>query len=172
MNFVENILGIIEKVISIHIMSKVATCNKDDKDLRKLYNALDQDGNGLLDEEELKVLCRNCGMPESYSKLCILLVGNGKLRINFEQYKKFLAILVLYKSNKPEFLHLVFTALDADDSGTLEIDEVFVFLRTLGINCTRKEAGEILQVADDNSDMKLNEKEFSDLVAGLEASIK
>ena len=154
-------------------MSKsVVTCTKDDKDLLKLYDALDQDGNGLLDEEELKVLCRNCGMPESYAKLCMLLVANGKTRIDFKQYKQFLAILILYKNDKPQFLKLVFNALDADNSETLEIDEVFVFLRALGINCTISQAAQILKVADDNSDMKLNEKEFSDLVEGLEASMK
>ncbi|KAK8887126.1 hypothetical protein M9Y10_038164 [Tritrichomonas musculus] len=153
-------------------MSGVITCDKDEQDLKRLYSALDQDGNGYLDEDELKVLCRNCGMPESYAKLCILLVGNGKSQINFELYKKFIAILVLYSSDKPQFLRLVFNALDADDSGTLEIDEVFVFLRALGINCTIAQATQILKVADDNSDMKLNEKEFSDLVEGLEATLK
>lgn len=153
-------------------MSSVVTCDKDEQDLKRLYSALDQDGNGYLDEDELKVLCRNCGMPESYAKLCILLVGNGKSQINFELYKKFIAILVLYSSDKPQFLRLVFNALDADDSGTLEIDEVFVFLRALGINCTIAQATQILKVADDNSDMKLNEKEFSDLVEGLEATLK
>lgn len=153
-------------------MSSVITCDKDEQDLKRLYSALDQDGNGYLDEDELKVLCRNCGMPESYAKLCILLVGNGKSQINFELYKKFIAILVLYSSDKPQFLSLVFNALDADDSGTLEIDEVFVFLRALGINCTIAQATQILKVADDNSDMKLNEKEFSDLVEGLEATLK
>lgn len=151
-------------------MTSVHTCKVDDAEIRKIYRSLDTNGNGSLDEEELKSLCRLTDMPEEYSKLCILLVGDGQPEINFEQYKKFLAILVLYKNNKEKFLDIVFNALDADDSGTLEIDEIFVFLRLLGINCTLHQAAQILKVADDNSDMKLNKKEFQDLVEGLESA--
>lgn len=152
-------------------MSRVQSCQISESDLLKLYNGLDKDDNGLLDEDELKVLMRKIGMPESYAKLCLLLSGKGKAEINFKEFQNFLALLLLYKSDKPQFLKLVFNALDADDSGTLELDEVFVFLRLLDIQCTVQQAAKILLVADDNSDMKLNLKEFSDLIEGLERAI-
>lgn len=152
-------------------MSRVKTCDISENDLLKLYNGLDQDNNGLLDEDELKVLLRKLGMPEEYAKLCMIMVAKGKTEINFKNFQDFLAILLLYKTDKPTFLKFVFNGLDHDDSGTLELDEVFVFLRILGIQCTPKQAAQILHAADDNSDMKLTIKEFSDLVEGLEAAL-
>ncbi|KAK8834591.1 hypothetical protein M9Y10_036386 [Tritrichomonas musculus] len=152
-------------------MSRVKTCEISEADLRKLFNALDQDNNGILDEEELKVLLSNLGMPESYANLCLILVGNSKSEVNFKQFQDFLAILLLYKNDKPKFLDNVFHCLDADDSGYLDIDEVFAFLHILGLNCSIKEALEILQIHDDNSDLKLNEKEFCNLIEGIEANI-
>lgn len=152
-------------------MSGVKTCNISESDLLSAYNGLDQDGNGLLDEEELKVLMRKIGMPESYSKLCLLLSGKGKTEINFKNFKDFLKILLLYKSDKQQFCNLIFEIFDADNSGTLEINEAFLFFRLLGIPCTPQQAAEILHAADVNSDMKLNKQEFRLLVEGLERAL-
>ena len=151
--------------------SRVKTCEISEEDLRKLFNALDQDDSDILDEEELKVLLNNLGMPESYANLCLILVGNAKSEVNFKQFQDFLATLLLYKTDKSKFLKNVFHCLDADDSGSLDIDEVFAFLHILGINCSIKEALEILQIHDDNSDLVLNENEFCNLINGLEANI-
>lgn len=151
--------------------SKVKTCELSEEDLHKLFNALDQDDNGILDEEELKILLNNIKMPESYANLCLILVGNSKSEVNFKQFQDFLAILHLYKTDKQKFCNTVFHCLDADDSGALDIDEIFAFLHILGVNCSIKEALEILQIHDDNSDLVLNEKEFYNLINGLEANI-
>ncbi|KAK8899603.1 hypothetical protein M9Y10_001921 [Tritrichomonas musculus] len=152
-------------------MSRVQSCSLSESDISKLYHALDDDKNGLLDEEELKVLMRKLGMPESYAKLCMLFVGKGKSEINYEQFQKFLAILLLYKTDKSKFLDLVFTCMDQDDSNTLEIDEVFVFLRLLGIQCSLKQAAEILKIADIDKNKCLDRREFGVLVEALEESI-
>lgn len=153
-------------------MSQVKTCNLSESELLKLYSALDADKNGILDENELKVLVKKIGMPEEYAKLCILIVGNGKKEIDFKKFQDFLAILLLYKNDKPKFLDLVFHGLDHDNSGTLEIDEVFVFLKILNIACTPQQAAKILNSADENSDRKLNKKEFARLVEGIEETLK
>lgn len=153
-------------------MTQIQICDISEEELLKIYNLLDQDSNGILDENELKVLVRQLGMPEEYAKLCMIIVGGGENEINFKKFNDFLSILLLYKSNKSKFLDIVFDGLDHDNSGTLEIDDVFTFLHILGIKCTLQQAEVILKSADDNSDMKLNKKEFEDLVDGIEQVFK
>lgn len=152
-------------------MSRVQTCSLSETDVLKLYNALDDDGNGLLDEDELKVLMRKLGMPESYAKLCMIFVAKGKTQINFKNFKDFLAILLLYKADKPKFLDLVFECMDQDDSGRLDLKEVFIFLRILGIECTVQQAIKILHAADEDSNMELDKQEFATLVEALEQAM-
>lgn len=145
-------------------------CELNDEEIMAIFNDIDTNGNGLLDEDELRTLCRRSDMPEQYAKLCIRIVGEDKDEITFDQYKEFLKILGSYSNNKEEFLDQIFSALDEDHSGTLEIEEVEVFLACLGIECTQHLAAQALRVADDNSDMRLNRKEFKYLVEGLEAA--
>ncbi|KAK8896845.1 hypothetical protein M9Y10_014770 [Tritrichomonas musculus] len=151
---------------------RVYTCNKGEEEVMAIYANLDQNENGLLDENELKVLCRMLEMPEQYSLLCILLVGRGKSEINFNQFKKFLEILGLYRINKTEFYNMVFESLDQDDSGTLDLDEVLLFLRLLGLNLTPGQVVSIISQHGINPDIHLNKQEFSYLVDGIESGLK
>lgn len=151
---------------------RVYVCNKDDEEIMNIYASLDQNSNGLLDENELKVLCRMLEMPEEYARLCILLVGRGKPEINFNQFKKFIEILGLYRINKKEFYNLVFENLDQDDSGTLELDEALTFFKILGLNLTPGQVVSIFSSHGVNPDIHLNKDEFSCLVEGIENGMK
>lgn len=63
--------------------------------LRALFNAFDDDGNGLLDKEEVLNVCKLWGgtevAPEELDKEWSTIDTNGDGVIDFEEFKKFLS---------------------------------------------------------------------------------
>ncbi|KAK8864765.1 centrin, EF-hand protein [Tritrichomonas musculus] len=146
----------------------VQTCDASREDLEKLFNAADINGNGLIDEKELANVLVSAKLPPNYSKLCMLLVAGGKKEINIEQFDKFIDVLTMYKTDRKEFYDLIFEVFDADENGSIDLDELLLFLEYLGIELTPGQVVSILSQNGVNIANGLSQPEFTGFLIGLD----
>lgn len=151
-------------------MSKgnVQTVDTSHDELVTLFNAVDSNGNGLIDEKELSSLLVQIHLPAQYSKLCILLVGGGKQEINLKQFDKFIDLLTMYKTDRKAFYDLVFDVFDADENGTIDLDELLLFLEYLNINISPGQVVSILSKNGIDPAKGLSQIEFTGFLIGIE----
>lgn len=151
-------------------MSKgnVQTVETSHDELVTLFNAVDSNGNGLIDEEELSNLLVSIHLPAQYSKLCILLVGGGKKEINLKQFDKFIDILTMYKTDRKAFYDLVFDVFDADENGTIDLDEFLLLLEYLSINISPGQVVSILSKNGIDPAKGLTQDEFTGFLIGID----
>ena len=144
------------------------TCDVPNNDLVRLFNAVDTSGNGLIDEKELANLLVSIKLPPQCSGLCILLVAGDKKEINIDQFNKFLDLLTMYKTDRKAFYDLVFDVFDADESKSIDLDELLLFLEYLGIEITPGKVVSILSQNGINVAAGLSQDQFTGFLLGLE----
>lgn len=148
--------------------ANVQTCDTSRSDLIKLFNSVDSNGNGLIDQNELADLLVSIKLPANYSGLCILLVAGDKKEINIDQFNKFIDLLTMYKTDRKAFYDLVFDVFDADESGTIDLDELLLFLEYLGIQLSPGQVLSILSKNGINVAAGLSRDQFTGFLIGLE----
>lgn len=74
-----------------------------------------------------------------------------------------------YNEEDIENLHKIFSLFDKDNSGTIDIADMFELMQSLGKS--KSEARVIVQAVDANSDAKINFEEFIKLLAKIESSL-
>lgn len=148
--------------------ANVQTCDASHDDLVKLFDSVDSNGNGLIDENELANLLVSIKLPPNYSGLCILLVAGDKKEINIDQFNKFIDLLTMYKMDRKRFYDLVFDVFDADESGTIDLDELLLFLEYLGIEITPGKVVSILSKNGIDVAAGLSQDQFTGFLIGLE----
>lgn len=148
--------------------ANVQTCDASREDLEKFFKAADINGNGLIDEDELANVLVSAKLPPNYSKLCMLLVAGGEKEINIEQFDKFIDVLTMYKTDRKEFYDLIFEVFDADENGTIDLDELLLFLEYLGIELTPGQVVSILSQNGVNIANGLSQPEFTGFLIGLD----
>lgn len=152
--------------------SKVEKCINHKSKLKQLYKKLDKDGNGFLDQYELALVCKDLDIPQNYASLGICLTCAGNTKINVEEFRDFLNLLLINKRDHPKFVNIVFNRFDQDKNGYLDKNEIRSYIRSLNfiyLNDPQIEA--IFKAADLNKNDKISKTEFTGLVAQLEAAM-
>jgi len=111
----------------------IATVTKTADDLRSMFDRIDTDGNGAIDEAEFKSLMTMLGLKPDSDNLESALKSISKLSpggcFTFDAFKRwFLASEVRIEIKMTR----VFERFDRDHSGTIDTEEVTAVLRSLG----------------------------------------
>lgn len=146
--------------------------NKSETDnLRKLFEAADDDKSGTIDFKEIKTILKQHLPSDDYKEFVGLLKqrldSNGNGRID---YSEFLDLTVEHKKllNK-ENLAITFRNLDIDNSGYLTVDELKKTFEAGGNKKSRLFWDDFLKGMDENNDGMITLQEF---VAAMENLVK
>jgi calmodulin len=138
--------------------------------LRGCFEALDQDGGGFIDADELGLAFKMMGMKMSKPDLEkslkeVDIDGSGQL-----EWPEFLSLMSKYgkgQSIEGSFtaerlaeLKEIFSVFDADGSGSLEVKELEVVFRSLGLRSTEKEIRAMVQEVDADDSGTIDWHEF------------
>lgn len=148
--------------------SNVQTPDASHDDLVRLFNNVDSNGNGLIDENELADLLVSIKLPPQYAKLCILFVAGDKKEINLEQFDKFINLLTIYKTDRKMFYDLCFDVFDNDENGSIDLDELLLFLEYLNINLSPAQVVSILSKNGIDPAKGLSKDHFTGFLIGID----
>ena len=123
------------------------------------FSKYDKDGSGDIEVEELRPALRRLGLPadtETANSILKWYDADMSGRIELHEF----AVLARDVA--------VFTAFDADHSGTLEASELGPALTKLGLAPSEAEVRRIIETWDDNEQGSINIIEFSEIVRDLQ----
>ena len=123
------------------------------------FSKYDKDGSGDIEVEELRPALRRLGLPadtETANSILKWYDADMSGRIELHEF----AVLARDVA--------VFTAFDADHSGTLEASELGPALTKLGLAPSEAEVRRIIDTWDDNEQGSINIVEFSEIVRDLQ----
>eukprot|EP00347_Sterkiella_histriomuscorum_P023324 403335085 len=146
--------------------------NKNETDnLRKLFEAVDDDKNGTLSFDEIKKILKQHLSSEDYDEFVKLikdkLDSNSNGRID---YSEFLDLTVEHKKLLSRFnLEITFNNLDVDNSGFLTIDELKKTFEAAGNKKSQQFWDQFMAGVDKNGDGEIHLEEF---ISAMEKLIK
>lgn len=148
--------------------------------LRNVFNFIDTDGDGFLNEQEIVQILQYMGesqdtlrKPEILSQLMKRLDSDGNGQITFPQFLEWWAKMdfwnkmgVAEESKETESLREAFRAYDQDCSGEIDLVELHQLLRDLGHDYKVGELKRMLRLIADDGVMAqgLNFEQFQSLV--------
>ena len=129
--------------------------------LKKLFDALDKNHNGKIEENELKEILEKQHIPTDHVSLIFKLSDkNGDGGIDFKELCTSLAMLAAAKAHPEETQKKLFEKLDVNHDGTLDENEVFNFLNFLSPGkVTKEQVKGLIAKIDSNGDGKLSLEE-------------
>ncbi|VDP79388.1 unnamed protein product [Echinostoma caproni] len=141
-------------------MQPVTARSKEYAKLMNLFAKADVNKNGVLTKEELfRVLQHSHYSPAELQVKCLDLNEDGVVTLG--EYK--VALGIAYETL--EQWEKLFTELDRDNSGDLNVDELKLMFQQAGMPVAREAIEEWLADYDRNGDKKLNRAEFMTFVA-------
>ena len=126
--------------------------------LKKLFDALDKNHKGKIEEKELKEILEKQHIPTDHVSLVFKLSDkNNDGGIDFQELCKTLALLAAAKAHPEETCKKLFEKLDVNHDGFLDENEVFNFLNFLNPGKIKKEHVKgLISKLDTNGDGKLS----------------
>ena len=135
-----------------------------EEQIKAAFNALDADGSGSLDYNEIKVALETLSGREytqdEISQYIALIDDDKNGALDLNEFSRLIYILTNANDNP---LRAAFLVADKDKSGALDIKEVKVLLEKCGISATSAETEQLLQAADTNGDGLMQFEEFVEL---------
>lgn len=130
---------------------------KDKEELRNLFNKIDKDGNGQLDEDELKQFFKTSfPLPQKMVPIAFKICDkNNDGSINFDEFFNFFGNLIKLRSDDPvPSYHMLFDAIDSGNH-SLNLEEIVDFCSYAQKPITESEARQLIQQYDSDNDMRL-----------------
>ena len=150
---------------------KVVELNKDQA--KALYQKYDTDNNGKIDREEFFYLCLDYYQITKTKSTQILINGlfeaadeNGRFnfhdgKLNFDEFYQIVSLLPKeFEDVEKDIARVVFTLIDSDNSKTISVKELHVFMKKLYDCISLESAQRSLTVFDDNNNGVLEFEEF------------
>ena len=92
------------------------------KELKQLFDSIDTDGDGQLDENELTKFLEQNDIPSSEAKLATFLFDSDKDgKLSWIEFLQFMDASAVLDSDPEKFFKFVFDAVDTDHSGFLDL---------------------------------------------------
>ncbi|XP_066109571.1 centrin-4-like [Saccopteryx bilineata] len=130
--------------------------------IKEAFDLVDVDGSGTIDVKELKIAMQALGFEpkkEGVKKLIAEMGKEGTGIINFEDFFAIMSVKMTEKDEKEELLK-AFKLFDADDTGSITLNNIKRVAKNLGENLTDDELQEMLNEADHGGNGEINEEEF------------
>lgn len=140
------------------------------EDLWRLFNVFDHDGSRALPAKELGTILRAVGhgVTEAEVRDMIGTVDSDGPRTGAIDFAEFLTIITRRPRDadqRQEFLE-IFRAIDTNNNGVLDLQELQTMLREMGTHITDEEASEMLFEVDLDEDGHVTERDFVITLAG------
>ena len=133
--------------------------------LQQSFLALDRDGNGYLDENELETCLQTQGLEHQYAPLAMKLFDTDRNgQISWKEFLLFCDAVLTIEQNPDKFYRCVFDSLDDNQSGTIDEKELYQLLGFLGQKCSKEELHEQFVKIDTDKDGALNFEEVKALL--------
>ena len=137
--------------------------------LRAAFDQVDSSGDGKIDWSEIQACCQQLKINVTHDDFQSFLVSDTDKdeKLGFDEFCLFVR----------SRLHRVFSEIDANNNGYLEIQEVKAVLDKMSINVSLRKIEAILQSMDSDNDNRINFEEFYEFfgdvpTASLEAVIE
>ncbi|KAM8763580.1 centrin-4-like [Rhynchonycteris naso] len=142
--------------------AKIELSETQKQEIKEAFDLVDDDGSGTIDVKELKIAMQALGFEpkkEEVKKLIAEMDKEGTGTINFEDFFGIMSVKMTEKDEKEELLK-AFKLFDADDTGSITLNNIKRVAKKLGENLTDDELQEMLDEADRDGDGEINEEEF------------
>ena len=128
---------------------------------KTIFDRIDEDGSGELDQDELRELCEQLGREMSETELqkaMLQMDSDGGGTIGFEEFTVWFKAL----AEGDNMLREVFDAVDMDGGGVLDRDEVGEVMTQLGLEVSDDELDDILRKMDEDGSGEVEFEEFAE----------
>lgn len=143
---------------------KISLTKEQINELKDVFVAIDKDGNGVLDVNELGQFMKDADLQPEFAPLAIKLFDTDHDgTISWPEFIQFIDVIL---SGDPlKLFQLLFKVLDLDNSGELSAKEVKEFLSFFGVDATDKEIGDFIQSVDTDGNGTLSFDEVMQFLA-------
>jgi solute carrier family 25 phosphate transporter 23/24/25/41 len=135
-------------------------------DIAKIFQDLDVDKSGEIDEDEIRQGLRQLGLPsgDDYVADLLTLYDLDKSKTISEQE------FVKYVQDKEKQMHKVFKDMDVDLSGSITAKEILKVMKGMGINANPSDGDKMIELLDANKDGVITFDEFKRYTSMLPAA--
>ena len=129
--------------------------------LRSIFAQNDIDKNGKLYEPELRKLLSEFDIDESFAPALLrIFVGTNNVSngVTFENLLEFFNVLM--SGNIEDFFQMLFNAMDSNNDGGIDMNDLITFSGMVGDKLTDEDAKEIIEQCDLNKDGKVQFDDF------------
>ncbi|KAK3095372.1 hypothetical protein FSP39_013891 [Pinctada imbricata] len=135
-------------------------------DLRAAFDLFDDDGSGTIDGKDLKIALRALGFEpkkEEIKKMVAEVDKDGSEILDFNDFLHIMTMKMTGKDSK-EDIQKAFKLFDDDDSGKINRKKLKNAAKDLGLELTKQQLQELIDVADLDKDGEVNEREFINII--------
>ncbi|PSC76347.1 calcium-binding mitochondrial carrier S -1 [Micractinium conductrix] len=135
----------------------------DEHQLSQLFDQLDGDGNGLLEQAEVEAALRRLGLPAGAAYMAEWQRQYDKdasRTVDFQEFRR-------YVQSKERRIRAAFRSIDADADGQLDAGEVHAAAQALGLSVAPGEAERMVSMLDADGDGLISYGEFRRFVVML-----
>ena len=125
--------------------------------VEKIFDDLDRDKSGEIDEEEIRQGLKRLGLPSGDDYVSDLLEGGYDLDSSKTISRK---EFVAYVKDKEQAMLKVFKGLDKDGSGTISTEEIVEVMSQMGISASGSDGRRMVDLLDENKDGVVTFEEF------------
>ncbi|XP_065086560.1 mitochondrial adenyl nucleotide antiporter SLC25A25 isoform X1 [Ochlerotatus camptorhynchus] len=139
----------------------------DEERLEKIFKKLDRDGNGRIDIQDLSAALKEFGLSHQYAEE----YGHS---LFFQRFLKQsdqtqsgdvgLAEFIHYVREHEKNLRLQFTHLDRNKDGKVDLDELIMAFKELGVEIDNSEAAKLLKRMDTDGSLNISYDEWRDFL--------
>ena len=134
--------------------------------LRKGFDQMDKDHSGFLDEEEIKSFLEEVGMEPEYARLIMRVFDvNKDGQISFDEFREFMKAMAQLERDPKKLYRMLFDAIDEDNNGSIDVEEMVEFAKCLGVELSGAEAEAAFKEIDKRSNGLID---FDELCRALE----
>ena len=135
--------------------------------LHSIFAQNDIDKNGRLSEPELRKFLSEYDIDESFAPALLrIFVGSNKNKnkddvvkgVSFENLLKFFNVLI--SGSIKDFFQMLFNAMDTNNDGGIDVNDLISFSGLVGDKLTDEDANDIIQQCDVNKNGKVLFEDF------------
>ncbi|EAX91537.1 EF hand family protein [Trichomonas vaginalis G3] len=136
------------------------------KEIHEVFKDMDQNGDGFIDPEDLKICMNTLGFEFNAAEIQHLVMeldpeNTGK--IDMQHFSEFIRSKMTERDHIEE-IQMAFQMLDIDKKGKITFSDLKKVAKELGENITDQELHEMINEADTDNDGEISFEEFVALI--------